>query len=301
MSTHGPTGEAKAAILELLARVAWACDTGDIAEFARLLTSDARLCKVARNGSRTQWSAPAQLQSFIDERRSVPGEDRQTWATNAVFSQHPDGGVQVTSYSLRVVTLAGGTSNVVIGDEMVHDRVVRGPEGWLLASRTMTALGAPALAPTPTHTPPREPDPSTSDRMEIEALFADYAWALDTADIDTILTLFSADAVMQDPFGRFTGLGPDGIVRFFEGLFARPEFAGRIHWVSQLLLTPIPEGYRADSYALVPASYISGAINLHLVAFYRDTIIRENGAWKFRERLVGPRWERQPAATPAAS
>jgi len=28
------------------------------------------------------------------------------------------------------------------------------------------------------------------------------------------------------------------------------------------------------------------------MAFYRDVVVRERGRWKFRERLVGPRWER---------
>lgn len=285
----------KAAVLDALARIAWAVDEGTPAELAGLLTSDARLTRIARDGTRQEWSTASGLSDFIAQRRSVAGEDRQTWTGDAMFSQARDGSVHVTSTSLRVVTLAGGTSNVLVGDEDVHDRLIPTDGGWLLASRTMTSLGA--VAPPLAMAEPIADDGASTDRTEIEALFADYAWALDTADMDAILTLFSADAVMQDPYGRFTGNGPDGIGRFFEGLFARAEFSGRIHWVSQLVLTPIADGYRADSYAMVPASYSSGAVNLHLVAFYRDTIVRENGAWRFRERLVGPRWERSGAAT----
>lgn len=291
------TVEDRAAVLDLLARAAWAADERRLDDFAAHFTSSAVLERRHRSGPPSRWSAAdGSLPDFIAaERAGVHVEDLQTWTSDAILTARADG-VEVVSTSLRIGSASGGTANVLLADAEVRDLVVRTPEGWRIAARRVTPLGVEDDDPLPLADPGGEPPAASGsqwrDRLEIEALFADYAWALDTADLDGVAALFSDDAIMQDPFGRFTGSGPDGFRRFFEGLFARPEFAGRIHWVSQLVLTPLDEGYRVDSYALVPASFGTGAVNLHLLAFYRDVVVRERGRWRFRERLVGPRWER---------
>lgn len=137
---------------------------------------------------------------------------------------------------------------------------------------------------------------SVEDRLAIERLYADYAWALDTGDVDGVMATFWPDAVMEDPIGRF---GPDeehGVRVFFERIAARPDFAGRQHWVSQLKLRAVDGGAVADCYVFVPASYRRGGVNIHLTAFYRDRLEVHDGEWRFRERLVGPRY---PAETGA--
>jgi len=131
---------------------------------------------------------------------------------------------------------------------------------------------------------------SVEDRLAIERLYADYAWALDTGDVDAVMKTFWPGAAMQDPLGRF---GPDeehDVRVFFERIAARPDFAGRQHWVSQLRLRAVEGGVIGDSYVFVPASYRGGGVNIHLAAFYRDRIECIDGEWRFRERLVGPRY-----------
>ena len=283
----------RSAILELLSRVAWRLDEGRAGEFAALFTADGRIERADRGGGVRRWGdGDRALTDFVgDVRDGVSVEDRQTWTSDVLFSPLSADEVVVTSTSLRVGSAGGGMSNVVLGDERVTDTVVRTGDGWRVRSRSVRPLGsADADPPRAFALVDASGDAVAGDRVEIEALFADYAWALDTADIEGVLGLFSEDAVMQDPFGRFTGSGPEGVRRFFEGLFARPEFAGRIHWVSQLRLTPVGEDYRVDSYALVPAAFPNGAVNLHLLAFYRDVVRKERGRWVFVERLVGPRW-----------
>jgi hypothetical protein len=284
-------------ILDILARAAWAVDERRPEDFVEQFTSTAVIERLRREGEPRRWGGErGDLTEFVPAAwAGVHVEDAQTWASDVVMTPDRDS-AHVVSNSLRVGSASGGLSNVLLADAEIHDTLVHDGARWRIAHRRIVPLGASvATTSTPASTPvtPRlDADADAVDRVEIEALFADYAWALDTADTDAVLRLFSDDAVMQDPFGRFTGTGPDGIRRFFEGLFVRPEFAGRIHWVSQLVLSPIDDGYRADSYALVPASFGSGAVNLHLMAFYRDVVVRERGRWKFRERLVGPRWER---------
>lgn len=285
----------RTAILDLLARAAWAFDERRIDGFAAAFTTDAVIERRHRGAPVVRWRADDDgFAGFLEaELGDVHVADLQTWTSDAVFDR-VGSDVIVTSSSLRVGNAAGGTSNVVLADAEVVDRLVATDDGWRIAARVITPLGAEA--PPPATSGARHVDPSADDlddaardRLEIEALFADYAWALDTADLPGVLELFSDDAVMQDPFGRFTGSGPDGFGAFFRMLFRRPEFAGRIHWVSQLVLTPIDDGYQADSYALVPASFETGGVNIHLQAFYRDVVVRSRGRWAFRERLVGDR------------
>lgn len=293
MSERTENVEDRSAILELLARVAWATDEWRVADFIAEFTADAAIERVSRDGVSSQWSArDGTLAGYLSAaREGVSVEDRQTWNSDVTFSSGENGEVHVSSTALRIGSAGGGTSNVVLGDDRVHDVVVRDDGIWRIRHRAIRLLGlADEVGP-----PPGLDAASSGwqlDRVEIEALFADYAWAVDTADVDAVMQLFSADAVMQDPYGRFAGSGPDGVRLFFKGLFARPEFAGRMHMVSQLVLTPMGEDYRVDSYALVPAAFPNGAVNLHLMAFYRDLVRRERGQWKFVERLVGPRWER---------
>ena len=288
----------RSGILELLSHIAWRLDAGRSREFAALFTADGHIERVDRRGGVRRWGeAGDTLSAFVgDVRDGVSVEDRQTWTSDVLFSPVSADEVVVSSTSLRIGSAGGGMSNVVLGDERVTDTVVRTPEGWRLRSRSVRPLGADDTDPTGAFAAvDLSDDAPPGDRIEIEALFADYAWALDTADIEGVLELFSDDAVMQDPFGRFTGSGPEGVRRFFEGLFARPEFAGRIHWVSQLRLTPVGDDYRVDSYALVPAAFPNGAVNLHLLAFYRDVVRKQRGRWVFVERLVGPRWPEEDA------
>ena len=290
----------KSAILDVLARAAWALDEKRPAEFVEQFTDDALIERRTQDGSSERWSAAAgSLTDFPHAaREGVSIEELQTWTSDVVFSEADDS--VVSSTSLRIGSAAGGLSNVILGDDRVHDTLVHTPEGWRISHRVIELFGAQDRVGTPPSWDGGT-EAVTRDRVEIEALFADYAWALDMADMDRVLALFSDDAVMQDPYGRFAGSGADGVRRFFEGLFARPEFAGRIHWVSQLVLTPVGDDYRVDSYALVPAAFPNGAANLHLVAFYRDLVRREKGRWVFVERLVGARWPRDGESTTAQS
>lgn len=122
------------------------------------------------------------------------------------------------------------------------------------------------------------------DRIDIEDLFTDYAWALDTADVEAAAALFTADGVIQDPGGRHEGR--DGVRRFFERMRGKPSFPGRQHWVGQTLLEGDGRRCRARSFAAVAARYRTGATKLHLVAHYADVLVKTDEGWRFQERIV---------------
>lgn len=132
---------------------------------------------------------------------------------------------------------------------------------------------------------------SYAERVEIEELFAQYAWGLDAGDVEAVCKTFSPDGIIEDPYGRFEGPGPNGLRLFFDRILQRPDFAGRQHWVSWIDLRRSGAECHARSYALVPAMLESGAVHMHLVAFYNDTLVQHEGQWRFKERVVGSRDE----------
>ena len=128
---------------------------------------------------------------------------------------------------------------------------------------------------------------TVEDRVAIDDLFARYAWAVDTGDVEAFVPLFTPDAVILDPNGRFdaeTG-GPAAFVELMRG---NPTFPGRQHWVGQLVLEGDTESITARSFAIVPSLHRTGATNLHLVAWYEDELRKVDGRWLFAARAIRP-------------
>lgn len=138
------------------------------------------------------------------------------------------------------------------------------------------------------HPPDRSgPDrtPSAADRLAIEDLFARYAWAIDTADVDAVMELFVPDCVIEDTV----------VNRLFEGLDAARDFAsyfrnrevfpGRQHWVGQAVMTMDGENTcRIRSFGMASHLYSTGANYLTYLGSYDDTVVRTSEGWRFQER-----------------
>lgn len=124
------------------------------------------------------------------------------------------------------------------------------------------------------------------DRVAIDDLFATYAWALDTGDVETWASLFTEDALIEDPRGGFQGSA--NVREFLEDLRRNPTFPGRQHWIGQTVLEGDSQRCRAKSFALVTALHRTGATNVHLVAWYDDVIVKTDAGWIFEQRIVRP-------------
>jgi hypothetical protein len=132
------------------------------------------------------------------------------------------------------------------------------------------------------------PGPITvEDRVAIDDLFARYAWTVDTGDVAAFVELFTPDAVLRDPNGRFDAAsgGPTAFLEFMRG---NPTFPGRQHWLGQLVLDGDTEACRARSFAIVPSLHRTGATNVHLVAWYEDELRKVDGRWLFAQRNIRP-------------
>ena len=286
-----------------LASAAWALDERDHESFVGCFAPDASIVRRIDGGEDRRWRAQ-KLSAYVDAyHRGRHFQDGQSWNLDLVVEREGER-LLARSNGLRVASVMEGTTNVLLADSEVIDVLVPHGDGYRIAHREIRPLGFAGPLGDELRRVALQGDPSNgvdpvdtraelADLSAIETLFAEYAWALDRADVAGVVRTFDEDAVMQDPFGRFQGTGPDGIPRFFEHLFSRGEFAGRTHWVNQIRLRPLADGYRVDSYALVPAAFSGGAVDLHLAAFYRDHVVFRNDRWLFRERLVGARWPRE--------
>jgi uncharacterized protein (TIGR02246 family) len=123
------------------------------------------------------------------------------------------------------------------------------------------------------------------DREEIHRLFMAYAAALDARDMGAYAALFARDGEWTGATGH--GRTPDGIRAMLEERLApNPPAPGRTH--RHLVANEQIElaGDRAtavSTWALV--SRAEGDVpELTLLGTYRDTLVREDGRWRFAGR-----------------
>lgn len=124
------------------------------------------------------------------------------------------------------------------------------------------------------------------DYVAIQHLLSLYAWALDTADLDTLRKLFLDDAVMQDTQGtRHEGI--EAILAYCTMLTQTPAFRGRRHHIDNLLLQSTANGYSCRSYWTVTRwDGVSGQKQIDFTGHSRDLYVRTPEGWRIQERLL---------------
>jgi hypothetical protein len=145
---------------------------------------------------------------------------------------------------------------------------------------------------------------TTADRLDIQQLFARYAWALDTGDVEAFVRCFAtAGELVWDAFDvPLHWSGADELRWFIEGLRSLPQSAGRQHHVSNVLIEPVAAGARARAFVLVTLREPDGSLRVHVAGWYEDELVNECDEWRIRRRTIrdwaGPVLERfagQPA------
>ncbi len=126
---------------------------------------------------------------------------------------------------------------------------------------------------------------SVEDRLAIGDLFARYMWAIDTGDVEGLVACFTEDGALESPaVGRYAGRDE---VRAFAARFARFHATGTQlrHVISNLIIEA--EGNRgfAKCY-LVTFLTKDGQSRLLGPGRYECRLRKENGAWRFENRLV---------------
>lgn len=133
------------------------------------------------------------------------------------------------------------------------------------------------------------PGPITlEDRFAIQDLLARYAWSLDTGDVDGLVACFTPDARMVEEVFEDADIweGHDGIRLISEHYRNAPNFPGRQHHTSQLLIEGDTEDCRAKSFAFVTECHGEPPYLLRFAGYYTDHIVKTGGQWLFKERII---------------
>jgi hypothetical protein len=133
---------------------------------------------------------------------------------------------------------------------------------------------------------------SPTDRAAIYESLRRYCWHLDQADGDGVAATFTRDGEIESSAGRYRNDG--GLQRFVAEAAAMPGFFGRQHHAQPLLLEKTHEAYLLTSYWMVLTQHAGSAPFLVYNGWYRDTCVLEDGAWRFRHKLIR-RWDFESA------
>lgn len=130
--------------------------------------------------------------------------------------------------------------------------------------------------------------PGLEVRAEITDLFAKYAWAVDTGDIDLLLSIFTPDgAVLDEVFEPASNYrGHDEIRRFGERFRDDTFFPGRQHHVTQTLYEPHGEGWRTKSFVLSSDCDGDPPYILAFAGWYDDIFVETPDGWRFAQRAI---------------
>jgi len=135
---------------------------------------------------------------------------------------------------------------------------------------------------------PKEKPLTIADRMAINDLLVQYAWALDTGDVDRLVACFTVDAiVVEDVFeepDRWEGR--DNIRRFAEHFRNVPNFPGRQHHISQLVVKGNSKRCSARSFVFVTECHGEPPYALRFTGYYEDKLVKIGRRWRFRERVI---------------
>ncbi|MGB6450345.1 MAG: nuclear transport factor 2 family protein [Steroidobacteraceae bacterium] len=138
------------------------------------------------------------------------------------------------------------------------------------------------------------------DRLAVHDLLARYAWALDTGDVDGFIACFTPDAVVieevfEEP-DRWEG--HDSIRRLAEHYRSVPDFPGRQHHVSQVLMEGNSRRCAMRSFTFVTECRGEPPYVVRFAGYYEDRAVKVRGSWLFKERIIrlwdGPALARFP-------
>jgi uncharacterized protein (TIGR02246 family) len=143
------------------------------------------------------------------------------------------------------------------------------------------------------------------DKEEITNLLIEYGRALDSRDFRRYASLFTRDGSWSGGTGSVSG-GPQAIYEFMvaniggarQGGTPRPiGFGPSYHIMSSFKIEVMGDTATASSrWAFVTANRGPG---IQVAGRYEDTLLREDGVWKFKTRQAFNDLPAQPAAGPA--
>jgi uncharacterized protein (TIGR02246 family) len=125
------------------------------------------------------------------------------------------------------------------------------------------------------------------DRAAIQDLIVTYGRLLDAKDLAGYSKLFAADGVWEGGIGSATG--PKDIEGMLERVYSRVEpgqYGNSYHVMSDFLIEPTGDTATAWSRWTWVVEGESGKPEISRSGHYEDTLVREDGKWRFKRRLT---------------
>jgi uncharacterized protein (TIGR02246 family) len=122
------------------------------------------------------------------------------------------------------------------------------------------------------------------DRVEIEQLLLNYGRHLDARDFKAYGQLFAHDGVWEGGMG--TVQGPAAIQAFMEKAIPGPNDAHNFHLLSNFVIDVQGDSATAWSRWQFVAPGQDGRPVVAQAGRYDDTLVREDGRWKFKRRMA---------------
>jgi uncharacterized protein (TIGR02246 family) len=127
------------------------------------------------------------------------------------------------------------------------------------------------------------------DREEIRQLTIDYGRTLDQRDFAGFAKLFTKDAEYGGGGGAGMTKGPEAIAKLLEDVFQKnptnvntPNF----HLFCNETIQVNGDQATALSKGIFVVRGDDNKPDTVMLATYKDVLVRENGAWKFKQRIV---------------
>lgn len=121
------------------------------------------------------------------------------------------------------------------------------------------------------------------DRADVEELFARYAWGLDLADEELVLSTFAEDGEF-DHLWQGKALGHDAIRENMKSLWYDRQhwWYGRQHLFNHFVMTPRPEGCRVRCFFQILQYNVDYGTNFIFgIGTRDDRLVKRDGEWKF--------------------
>lgn len=136
---------------------------------------------------------------------------------------------------------------------------------------------------------PMRPKIPVEDRLEIQELFAYYAWGLNTGDEEQVLSCFTADASFEhQPQGIFHGHEQIKILLSHLWYDKPGWFIGRQHLANHFILTPLGEQeMHVKAYSTLVQYQVDYKRNFVFgLANWDNVLTKASGEWLFKSMRI---------------
>jgi hypothetical protein len=136
---------------------------------------------------------------------------------------------------------------------------------------------------------PMRPKIPVEDRLEIQELFAYYAWGLNTGDEEQVLSCFTEDASFEhQPQGIFHGHEQIKILLSHLWYDKPGWFIGRQHLANHFILTPLGEQeMHVKAYSTLVQYQVDYKRNFVFgLANWDNVLTKASGEWLFKSMRI---------------